>query len=113
MGELAMRVTRRTALQASLLGVAGLLRATPTTAQSQSTGPTPAERERLAHLAADLMDWYEALCAISRHCDEGRAGLPRSLWICGQGEARAAHKAASFSDCERHQAHMLSRGFYC
>ena len=55
-----MRVTRRTALQASLLGVAGMLGTTPTTAQSPPAGPTPAERERLAHLAADLMDWYEA-----------------------------------------------------
>lgn len=55
-----MRVTRRTALQVSLLGAAGMLRATPTTAESQPKGPTPAERERLAHLAADLMDWYEA-----------------------------------------------------
>jgi CubicO group peptidase (beta-lactamase class C family) len=55
-----MRVTRRTALQASLLGVAGMFGAMPTTAQSPPAGPTPAERERLAHLAADLMDWYEA-----------------------------------------------------
>jgi CubicO group peptidase (beta-lactamase class C family) len=55
-----MRVTRRTVLQASLLGVAGMLRAMPTAAQSPPAGPTPTERERLAHLAADLMDWYEA-----------------------------------------------------
>jgi CubicO group peptidase (beta-lactamase class C family) len=55
-----MRVSRRTVLQASLLGVAGMLRTTPTIAQSLPTGPTSAERERLAHLAADLMDWYEA-----------------------------------------------------
>jgi CubicO group peptidase (beta-lactamase class C family) len=55
-----MRVTRRTVLQASLLGAAGVLGAMPTAAQSAPTGPTPAERERLAHLAADLMDRYEA-----------------------------------------------------
>jgi CubicO group peptidase (beta-lactamase class C family) len=55
-----MRVTRRTVLQASLLGAAGVLRTMPTTAQSPPAGPTPSERERLAHLAADLMDWYEA-----------------------------------------------------
>jgi hypothetical protein len=55
-----MRVTRRTVLQASLLGVAGVLRAMPTAAQPLPAGPNPAERERLAHLAADLMDWYEA-----------------------------------------------------
>ena len=55
-----MRVTRRTVIQASLLGVAGVLRAMPMAAQSLAAGPTPAERERLAHLAADLMDWYEA-----------------------------------------------------
>lgn len=55
-----MRLTRRTVVQASLLGVAGMLSTTPTTAQSPPPGPTPAERERLAHLAADLMDWYEA-----------------------------------------------------
>ena len=55
-----MRVNRRTVVQASLLGVAGLLSTTPATADSLSAGPTPAERERLAHLAADLMDWYEA-----------------------------------------------------
>jgi CubicO group peptidase (beta-lactamase class C family) len=57
----AMRLTRRTVLQVSLLGATGVLRALPATAQSPPAGPTPTERERLAHLAADLMDWYEAL----------------------------------------------------
>ena len=36
-----------------MLGVAGVLRAMPMAAQSLAAGPTPAERERLAHLAAD------------------------------------------------------------
>jgi CubicO group peptidase (beta-lactamase class C family) len=57
---LATRLTRRAALQTSLLGAAGFFTTTPTVAQSPPTGPTSAERERLAHLAADLMDWYEA-----------------------------------------------------
>ncbi|MGA8612608.1 MAG: serine hydrolase domain-containing protein, partial [Xanthobacteraceae bacterium] len=55
-----MRVSRRTVLQASLIGAAGMLTTTPTIAESPPAGPTAAERERLAHLAADLMDWYEA-----------------------------------------------------
>ena len=55
-----MRLTRRTVVQASLLGAAGMLGTTPTVAQSPPAGPTSAKRERLAHLAADLMDWYEA-----------------------------------------------------
>jgi CubicO group peptidase (beta-lactamase class C family) len=55
-----MRVTRRTVLQTSLLGAAGMLRTTAIMAQSPPPGPAPAERERLAHLAADLMDWCEA-----------------------------------------------------
>jgi CubicO group peptidase (beta-lactamase class C family) len=57
---LATRLTRRAALQTSLLGAAGFFTTTPTVAQSLPAGPTSAERERLAHLAADLMDWYEA-----------------------------------------------------
>ena len=57
---MATRLTRRAALQTSLLGAAGLFTTTSTVAQSPPAGPTSAERERLAHLAADLMDWYEA-----------------------------------------------------
>ena len=55
-----MRVTRRTVLQTPLLGAAGFFTTRPTFPQSLPAGPTSAERERLAHLAADLMDWYEA-----------------------------------------------------
>jgi len=96
-----MRVTRRTVIQASLLGVAGVLRAMPMAAQSLAAGPTPAERERLAHLAADLMDWYESPRAFRRHRDEAGAGIRRSLWFCGQREARNSHNATSFSNCQR------------
>jgi CubicO group peptidase (beta-lactamase class C family) len=54
-----MRVTRRTVLKGPLLGVAGILGAGPTLAQS-TQGPTSAERQRLAHLAADFRDFYES-----------------------------------------------------
>jgi CubicO group peptidase (beta-lactamase class C family) len=57
---LATRLTRRAALQTSLLGAAGFFATGSTIAQSPPAGPTSAERQRLAHLAADLMDWYEA-----------------------------------------------------
>jgi len=43
-----------------LLGVAGILGTGPTVSQSSKQGPTSAERERLAHLAADFMDFYES-----------------------------------------------------
>jgi CubicO group peptidase (beta-lactamase class C family) len=55
-----MRLTRRSVLQGSLLGVAGILGTGPTVAQSPTQGPTSAERQRLAHLAADFMDFYES-----------------------------------------------------
>jgi len=84
-----MRVTRRTVLQTSLLGVAGMLRTTPTTAQSPPAGPTAAERARLAHLAADLMDWYEA------------PGL--SVAIATKGEPVYV-EAFGFADNERQEA---------
>jgi CubicO group peptidase (beta-lactamase class C family) len=60
MESLAMLVTRRTALQASLVGAAGFLAPRATTAQPPPGGPTSAERERLGHLAADFMDFYES-----------------------------------------------------
>ena len=49
--------------------------------------------------------------AFSRHRDEGRAGLRRSLWFCGQREARNSHNAASFSNCQRDQTHHVSGDF--
>jgi CubicO group peptidase (beta-lactamase class C family) len=57
---LATRLTRRAALQTSLLGAAGFFATRSTIAQSAPAEPTSAERQRLAHLAADLMDWCEA-----------------------------------------------------
>src|SRR5579863_382408 len=84
-----MRLTRRTVVQASLLGVAGMLSTTPTTAQSPPPGPTPAERERLAHLAADLMDWYEA------------PGLSVAIAIKGEP---VYVEAFGFADKERQEA---------
>lgn len=54
-----MSVTRRTVLQGSLLGVAGMLEATPTIAQWRPPEPTSEERQRLARLAADFMDFFE------------------------------------------------------
>jgi CubicO group peptidase (beta-lactamase class C family) len=83
-----MRVTRRTLLQASLLPVAAMLGTTPATAQAPLAGPTAAERERLAHLAADLMDWYEA------------PGL--SVAIAMKGEPVYV-EAFGFADKERHE----------
>ena len=84
-----MRVTRRTALQASLLGIAGALRTRPTTAELPPAGPTSSERERLAHLAADLMDWYEA------------PGLSVAIAIKGEP---AYVEAFGFADKEKQEA---------
>jgi CubicO group peptidase (beta-lactamase class C family) len=55
-----MRITRRSVLKGSLIGVAGVLGTGPDVAQSPPQGPTSAERQRLAHLAADFMDFYES-----------------------------------------------------
>jgi CubicO group peptidase (beta-lactamase class C family) len=55
-----MAITRRSVLQGSLLSFAGTLGPRPTIAQSSTPGPTSTERQRLAHLAADFMDFYES-----------------------------------------------------
>jgi CubicO group peptidase (beta-lactamase class C family) len=56
-----MAITRRSVLQASLLGAAAGTFGPPLNAAPSSTrGPTAAERDRLAHLAADFMDFYES-----------------------------------------------------
>ena len=55
-----MGITRRSVLQGSLLSLAGSFGPRPTVAQSSVQGPTTAERQRLAHLAADFMDFYES-----------------------------------------------------
>jgi CubicO group peptidase (beta-lactamase class C family) len=58
--EAEMTITRRSVLQASLLGAAGIFGPALNAAPSSTHGPTAAERERLAHLAADFMDFYES-----------------------------------------------------
>ena len=55
-----MGITRRSVLKGSLLGAVGILGTGPDVAQSPTQGPTSAERQRLAHLAADFMDVYES-----------------------------------------------------
>jgi CubicO group peptidase (beta-lactamase class C family) len=54
-----VRISRRAALQGSLVGAFETLKARRTSAQTPSAGPTSLERQRLARLAADFLDVYE------------------------------------------------------
>jgi CubicO group peptidase (beta-lactamase class C family) len=104
-----MRVTRRTVLGASLLGAAGALGTRPTVAQSPPAGPTSAERERLAHLAADLMDWYEAPALSVAIATKGTPLYVEAFGFADKERQETPHYAAPLSNSQRHQTHHVSR----
>ena len=55
----AMVMTRRSMLRGSLLCTAGMVCGSAPALPQEFAGPTSAERNRLARLAADFMDTYE------------------------------------------------------